>query len=175
MQQSPAFSRAGPFCVVARLASEASWADACPVKRLFFSLLAILAWIGCARADLNWLTDYDAAKTKAKSDNKLVLLDFTGSDWCGWCKRLSAEVFSKPEFEAYASKNLILVELDFPRYKQQSDAVKKQNTQLASEFQIEGFPTLIVLNAAGKKVGELGYMPGGAGAFIAALERLRKS
>jgi thioredoxin-related protein len=145
------------------------------VKRLFLLATAIFASAVFARADLSWLTDYDAAKSQAKNDNKLVLLDFTGSDWCGWCKRLKAEVFSKPQFQDYATKNLVLVELDFPRYKQQSDAVKKQNRQLASEYQIEGFPTLIVLDAAGKKVGELGYMPGGPDAFIAALEKLRKS
>jgi thioredoxin-related protein len=144
------------------------------VKKFFVLAMTIFAAAAFARAELNWLTDYDAAKSKAKSDNKLVLLDFTGSDWCGWCKRLNAEVFSKPQFQDYATKNLILVELDFPRYKQQSDAVKKQNRELAGEFQIEGFPTLIVLDAAGKKVGELGYMEGGPEVFIAALERLRK-
>jgi thioredoxin-related protein len=145
------------------------------VKKFFLVTVAVLASLASARAELNWLTDYDAAKSKARSDNKLVLLDFTGSDWCGWCKRLQAEVFSKPQFQEYAAKNLILVELDFPRFKQQSDAVKKQNGQLASEYEIEGFPTVIVLDAGGKKVGELGYMEGGPDVFIAALERLRKS
>jgi protein disulfide-isomerase len=137
--------------------------------------MTIMASMVCARAELNWLTDFEAAAAKGKSDNKLVLLNFTGSDWCGWCKRLNAEVFSKPQFQEYAAKNLVLVELDFPRFKQQSDAVKKQNGQLASKYQIEGFPTVVVLNAAGKVVGELGYMQGGADAFIAALEQLRKS
>ncbi|MBV9008995.1 MAG: thioredoxin family protein [Verrucomicrobia bacterium] len=142
-----------------------------------FSLLAALlfASISLAQAELNWLTDYDAAKSQAKADNKLVLLDFTGSDWCVYCKQLKAEVFSKPQFADYAAKNLVLVELDFPRFKQQSDGVRKQNMQLAGEYNIEGFPTVIVLNSAGKQIGTLGYMPGGADAFIAALERLRKS
>ena len=137
--------------------------------------MALLFSAGLARAELNWLTDYDAARSKAKTDNKLLLLDFTGSDWCGWCKRLNAEVFSKAEFQEYAAKNLVLVELDFPRMKAQSDAVKKQNMQLASKYRIEGFPTIIVLNADGKQVGELGYMEGGPTAFIAALEKLRKT
>jgi thioredoxin-related protein len=157
---------------VARVPSSA---DVSPVKRFLLLVCAILLSAGFARAELNWLTDYDAAKSKAKTDNKLVLLEFTGSDWCIFCKQLGAEVFSKPQFQEYAAKNLVLVELDFPRYKQQGDAVKKQNMQLASEYEIQGFPTVIVLNSAGKKVGELGYMPGGADAFIAALEKLRKS
>ncbi len=145
------------------------------MKKFLLLACAVLIFAGPTRAELNWLTDYDAAKSKAKSDNKLVLLDFTGSDWCVYCKQLGAEVFSKPQFQEYAAKNLVLVELDFPRRKEQSDAVKKQNMQLASEYEIQGFPTVIVLNAAGKKVGELGYMPGGPDAFIAALEKLRKS
>jgi protein disulfide-isomerase len=145
------------------------------VKKLLLVAMAIVASAACAKAELNWLTDYDAAQAKAKSDNRLVLLDFTGSDWCGWCKRLNAEVFSKPQFQEYAARNLVLVELDFPRFKQQSETVKKQNEQLAGKYRIEGFPTVIVLNAGGKVVGELGYMPGGPDAFIAALEQMRKS
>ena len=122
------------------------------------------------------MTDYAAAKAKAKSDNKFVLLEFTGSDWCGYCKRMQAEVFSKPEFQQYAAKNLILVELDFPRSKPQSDAVKTQNMKLASEYEIEGFPTLIVLSPDGKRVANFfGYMEGGPEAFIAAVEKARKS
>lgn len=145
------------------------------VKKIFLLSFALISSATLLRADLNWLTDYDTAKAQAKTDNKLMLLDFTGSDWCGWCKRLNAEVFSTPQFQDYANKNLILVELDFPRAKPQTDDIKKQNSQLASQYQIEGFPTVIVLNADGKKVGTLGYMEGGPQTFIAALEKLRKS
>jgi len=91
------------------------------VKKL--SLLSCLVFVCCgpALAEANWLTDYEAAKAKARSDHKLVLLNFTGSDWCGYCKHMQAEIFSKPQFQDYAAKNLVLVELDFPRFKQQSD------------------------------------------------------
>lgn len=127
-----------------------------------------------ARAESNWLTDYKKAQQEAKTNNKLVLLDFTGSDWCGWCIKLNKEVFSKPEFKDYANKNLVLVELDFPRAKPLSSDIKKQNEELAQQYQIEGFPTIVVLDGDGKKVGLLGYMPGGPTAFIAELEKLRK-
>ena len=145
------------------------------MKRLLLVGTIVFLLTTFGRAEANWLTNYDEAKTKAKSDNKFLLLDFTGSDWCGWCKRLNAEVFSKPQFQDYAAKNLVLVELDFPRAKPQTEEVKKQNMQLASQYQIEGFPTIVVLNADGRKIGELGYMEGGAEAFIAAIEKLRKS
>jgi thioredoxin-related protein len=157
------------------LAPGANQADAAAVKKFLLPNLISLLAATVMAADPAWLTDYAAAKAKAKADNKLMLLDFTGSDWCGWCKRLNVEVFSQPQFQEYAAKNLVLVELDFPRWKEQSDTVKKQNRQLAAEYQIEGFPTLIVLNREGKKVGILGYMEGGPAVFIAALEKIRKS
>lgn len=137
-------------------------------------LLLTLCVTPSLRAEIAWQTDYKKAQEEAKTNNKLVLLDFTGSDWCGWCIKLDREVFSQPEFKDYASKNLVLVELDFPRKKELSTETRKQNQELAGRYGIEGFPTIIVLNAEGKKVGELGYMPGGADAFIAELEKLRK-
>ncbi len=72
----------------------------------------------------------------------MVLLDFTGSDWCGWCIKLQKETFSKPEFQKFAAESLVLVELDFPRGKEQSEELKKQNQELAEKFGIQGFPTL---------------------------------
>ncbi len=120
------------------------------------------------------MTDFAKAKAAARSGDKLMLVDFTGSDWCGWCIKLSKEVFSKNEFKKYAEQNLVLVEIDFPRRKTQTDAVKVQNEKLAADYGIEGFPTVLVLDADGKKVGELGYMEGGAEAFIAELEKIRK-
>jgi thioredoxin-related protein len=139
------------------------------------ALLLALTVASIARAELTWLTDYKKAQDEARANNKLVLLDFTGSDWCGWCIRLDKEVFSKPEFKDYAGKNLVLVEVDFPRRRPLSLETRKQNEELAGRYGIQGFPTIIVLNGDGKKVGELGYMPGGPDAFIAELEKLRKS
>lgn len=127
-----------------------------------------------ARAEPAWLTDYKQAQQEAKANRKLLLLNFNGSDWCGWCIKLEKEVFSKPEFADYASKNLVLMEVDFPRRKQLPDALREQNEAMAQAYQIEGFPTIIVLNGEGQKVGELGYMKGGPSAFIAELEKLRK-
>ena len=136
--------------------------------------LAVLALASTlALAKDGWSEDYDKALAQAKADKKLVLLDFTGSDWCGWCIKLDKEVFSQTEFADYAKKNLVLVELDFPRSKEQSKELKAQNTKLQGEFKIQGYPTIIVLNADGKKVGELGYQPGGPKAFIAELDKLK--
>jgi thioredoxin-related protein len=128
-----------------------------------------------ASAESSWVTDYKKAQEDAKAGKKLMLLEFTGSDWCGWCMKLDKEVFSTPEFQSYASRNLILVKLDFPRRRPQTEALKKQNEQLAQKYGIQGFPTIIVLNGQGEKVGELGYMEGGPSPFLAKLETLPKS
>ena len=127
-----------------------------------------------AHAELSWLTDYEQAKKQAKETHKLLLIDFTGSDWCGWCIRLRKEVFSKPEFQEYARKNLILMEVDFPMRKEQTKDLRMQNQNLAEQYNVAGFPTIVVLNGEGKQVGQLGYMEGGPTAFISELEKLRK-
>ena len=144
------------------------------MKKIAISILVCGALLQAAADELNWLTDLPKAQAKAKQENKLVMLDFTGSDWCGWCIKLNKEVFSQPAFTGYASTNLVLVEVDFPRSKPQSAELKKANEALQDKYKIEGYPTIIVLNSDGKKVGELGYQPGGPKAFIAELDKLRK-
>jgi thioredoxin-related protein len=137
-------------------------------------LCVVLA--GRVQADPSWQTDYKKAQEEAKSNKKLLLVDFTGSDWCGYCIMLNREILSKPQFKDYANKNLVLLEIDFPRAKPQSATLREQNVRLAQEYQIEGFPTIVILNGDGRKVWRYdGYFPDGADAFIAELEKLRKS
>ena len=121
------------------------------------------------------MTDFAQAQAQAKAEGKLLLLDFTGSDWCGWCKLMEKEIFSQPAFADYAGKKLVLVRLDFPRAKPISPEVREQNQTLAQKFGIRGFPTIVMLNGDGKPVGELGYVRGGPDAFISQLEHLPKS
>src|SRR5476649_2032097 len=126
-------------------------------------------------ADGNWQTDPEMALASAKGTKKLVLMDFTGSDWCSWCMKLNKEVFSQPEFQQFAKDKLVLVELDFPRGKPQTAEEKSRNEALARKFRVQGFPTVVVLNSEGKQVGQLGYMTGGAQAFIDALKKIPNS
>ncbi len=178
MAISPGITKATRITERARLAPALFPLETSIVKKklsLRYVVVALtLGVLGSAWAEPSWETDYRKAQEQAKTGNKLVLLDFTGSDWCGWCIKLDREVFSKPEFKDYANKNLVLVEIDFPRAKAQAGSLKKQNEELASQYGIQGFPTIVVLNGQGKKVGELGYMEGGPSAFIAELEKLRK-
>jgi protein disulfide-isomerase len=125
--------------------------------------------------ELPWLTDLSKAQEKAKAENKVVLLDFTGSDWCIWCIKFNKDVLSTPEFKEYADKNLVLVELDFPRNKELSDDLKKANGQLRDKYEVQGFPTFIVLGKDGKEIGrQVGYSEGGPKAFIEKLETFKK-
>src|SRR5271168_4409391 len=142
------------------------------MKKIAFYLLTCWMAGNLAAEDAQWLTSVPDAQAQAKKENKLVLMDFTGSDWCSWCKKLDAEVFSKPEFADYAKKNLVLVQVDFPNNKEQSADLKKANQALQEKYKVNGFPTLIVVNADGKVVWQqVGCLAGGPPAVIAELEK----
>ncbi len=143
------------------------------VCRLAASCAALMLVSSAALAAAGWGDDYDKALAQAKAEKKLVVLDFTGSDWCGWCIKLDKEVFSKKEFKDYAKNNLVLVEVDFPQGKKLSKKTKEQNDKLQAEYGVKGYPTIVVLNPEGKKVGELGYQEGGPAPFTAKLDALK--
>jgi len=136
-------------------------------------LAAVAVMHTSARADVpeGWTDNYAKAVEQAKTEHKKVLLDFTGSDWCGWCKKFDAEVFDTPKFKEYATKHLVLVKVDFPRSVAQTDEVKDQNKKLQAKYGANGFPTLILVNTQGKKlVEQQGYLEGGPDAFIKVLK-----
>ena len=145
------------------------------MKKLATLLYASLLSLPILAADSNWGTELPAALSQAKKDNKMVLMDFTGSDWCGWCKKLDKEVFSTPEFAEYAKKNLVLVEVDFPANKKQTAELKKVNAALKDKYGAEGFPTIVIVSGDGKQLWkQVGYMPGGPKAWIAKLDDAKK-
>ena len=121
-----------------------------------------------------WTQDYAAATNAAKTSGKPVMLNFTGSDWCYWCKLMDGQVFSKQEWKDWAAGKVYLVTLDFPS---DDDLVPEEyrarNRALQSEYGIEGYPTYVVLDAEGKRLGELGASRNAKPAkFIADLAKL---
>ncbi len=127
-------------------------------------------------ADSTWLDSVPQAMDQAKRENKLLLLDFTGSDWCGWCKKLDADTFSKPEFTDYAGKNLVLVVVDFPAHKPQPAALKGANKALKEKYDVKGYPTLVVLKPDGTVLWkQTGYLAGGPDKMIAKLDQVRST
>jgi thioredoxin-related protein len=143
------------------------------IKSWLISLLALaLVAHPAFAAQVEWFTDINAAVAKAKAENKFIMLDFTGSDWCIWCQRLKSEIFDQPEFAEFASVNFVMVEVDFPHDKPQTPAQQQINKRLAQAYHVDRYPTLIVLNSAGDQVGAGGYLKGGPNAFIAAVEKI---
>jgi thioredoxin-related protein len=122
-------------------------------------------------SDSSWGTDFSQALAQARADNKMVLLDFTGSDWCPWCIKFDHEVLDTDAFAAYAQNKLELVLVDFPRTKPQSDDLKQANQALGRQYNVNGYPTFVLVNYAGNELGrQVGYAAGGPSAFIAKLE-----
>ncbi len=132
------------------------------------SLLAVLlALLVPTLVHAGWGTDYNAALTQAKAENKLVLLHFTGSDWCPYCQLLDKEVLDQPGFQNFADKHYVGVTVDFPQRTVLSDTVRQQNDILRDQFNVEGFPTLLVITPDGKELGRMdGYAPGSGQASV---------
>jgi uncharacterized protein YyaL (SSP411 family) len=134
--------------------------------RMIAGCAAALVLASAAQA-VEWTEDYAGAVAKARKEHKMILLDFTGSDWCVWCKRTDDEVFSTQKFKDFADQKLILVKLDFPRERPMPAEVKAQNEMLQKKYGIEGYPTLVVLSPMERVVfKQEGYKEGGPDAFI---------
>lgn len=145
------------------------------MKRVILITLAAV-WTVMQVSASEWLTDLPKALDKAKADKKMVFMDFTGSDWCPPCQALHKTVLTSAEFEKFAKDNLILVEVDFPQGTEQTEELKASNKELAKKYEVEGFPTVIVLNAQGKQLTKkMGYTGESAGDFVAELEKLKKT
>ena len=139
------------------------------------SIVAVLAagFTAQAAAAEGWMSDWEKAKATASESKRDLLVDFTGSDWCGWCIKLREEVFSKPEFEP-VSKDFVFVEIDFPKDKSKlSEETQKQNATLQTEFAVRGFPTIVLCDASGRPYARTGYLPGGAASYVEHLGKLR--
>jgi len=142
-----------------------------------FSRIALVALCSLSAAFAGgegWTSDFEAAKKQAAEQKKDLLIDFTGSDWCGWCIKMNDEVFKKDAFKAGVKDKFVPVEIDFPQdEKKISDATRKQNETLQEKYAIQGFPTVLLADADGKPFAATGYEEGGAEAYVANLEKLR--
>jgi protein disulfide-isomerase len=132
-------------------------------RNLAIYILIAIVMMYCTSVEaLEWKTDFKKASSAAKASGKYIMLDFSGSDWCGWCIKLENEVFSQEAFKDFAEKNLICVLVDFPRNKKQTGEQKQQNRDLATKYGIRGYPTIIILGPDREPVGKTGYLQGGS-------------
>lgn len=155
------------------------------MKRLLFLALTVVSLSTSAQqaeGELTWYTNLVSAVDRSIEEDKPLLLFFTGSDWCGWCKRLQAEAFLKPEFKKWADESVVLMELDYPRRTAQPEELKQQNMNILRMFGVRGYPTIWFVNPTKngneinfEKIGQTGYIRGGAEAWIQEAERILAS
>ncbi len=144
------------------------------IKQTLTLVGLLVATVALNAAELEWMTDFAKAKEKARAEKKLVLMNFTGSDWCGFCIKQEKESFATPEFRTYARQNLVLLMLDFPRKKEISTEQREANTKLRDQFKVRGFPTLVILDPDGKEADrQVGYGGGGPKPLIAKLDKAK--
>ena len=142
---------------------------------ILFALLFAVGemWLSPAHAKDNgsWLDDPKIAFGQAKKDNKLVLLDFTGSTWCPTCQAMHKEVFSTKKFKDYAQQ-FVLLRVDFP----DPQSVPQKGAPMVEKY-LKGdieLPTILILSPDGKKLGETSYKPGGPDVFISDVDKIAK-
>jgi len=147
------------------------------MKKFCHALIAICVVLGSSysakAADDEWVIGIEKGIAKAEAEGKDIFLNFTGSDWCKFCIQLEGEVLGKKEFLDTASKDFVLVMVDFPTDKSnQSDELQKTNNVWKEKFSVSGYPTIALLDKKQRPYGFLGYKPGGPGPFLASLEEL---
>ncbi len=124
-----------------------------------------------------WGEDFAAGKAEAEKSGKLILMAFSGSDWCGWCVKMEKEIYSDKKFISGAKKKFVLLMIDNPKDKSILSAVaKKQNSELTKKYRISGYPSTVIVDASGKEVKRFGgYQKGGPEGFLKSLEEVAKS
>jgi len=127
------------------------------VMFLFAALFGAVLTLSATPPDKSWFTDFKKAEAEAKAKNLPMFLLFTGSDWCPWCMKLHKDTLDTSKFKAFVKAKVVLVYLDFPRKTKLPEAVVKQNQALMNQYGVQGFPTVIVTEPDGRKIGELGY------------------
>ena len=144
----------------------------------FFILLSVVVYFLTARSSEGvrvgdqkvdhswWITDFSEAQKLSKESGKPMLVNFTGSDWCHYCVELEKDVFGTSDFRLWASQNVIPVFIDFPKRTQLEKKQADHNNALAQKYGIQGFPTVLFMNAEGGILGRSGYIPGGPEVWI---------
>lgn len=145
------------------------------VVKLLMCVVAVVLAAPAFAGGEGWTSDFEAAKKQAAKEGKDLLVDFTGSDWCGWCIKLNKEVFQHDAFKTGVKDTFVLVEIDFPKDKSKlSEQTQKQNKQLGEQYAVSGYPTILLCDAQGRPYAKTGYQEGGPEKYVAHLNELRE-
>lgn len=135
------------------------------------ALLASAVLFAATSTPVGFIDDYDLALERAKAEKKPIVADFSGSDWCFWCKRLDKEVFQQEAFVSVATNKYVLLMVDHPRDKSVLSAkAKVENSKLLRKYKVNSFPTVLLLDEEGKILGETGFVGGGPENYLKHLE-----
>jgi thioredoxin-related protein len=144
-----------------------------PITSIICAAIVALHGSAIAAAE-GWSHDYAASKKQAAESKKDLLINFTGSDWCGWCIKLDDEVFKLEPFKAGVKDSFVLVEVDFPKDKSKlSEEIQKQNNELGGKYAVEAYPTILLCDAEGRPYATTGYQKGGPEKYVEHLNELR--
>ena len=145
-------------------------------KILLLLALAPMAVLAKTSTPAGFTDNLDEAFATAKASGKYVYACFSGSDWCGWCKKLDKEVFAEPEFLAGVTNDYVLVMVDSPSNKSLlSEKAKEQNPKLVKEYKVSGFPTVLIMDSDGGVIETAGYRKGGPQPYVEYLQGVKKS
>lgn len=141
-------------CVHIRLADKLNNTYNMNMFKNILYMTGLAAAVAPAFAAIEWTTDLDAARTRAAAEGKSVLVDFTGSDWCGYCIQLKKNVFDTPAFESFAKDDFVFVEIDVPSdVNRVGQELYNKNRQLCEQYKISGFPTIMIMSPEGYIIG----------------------
>ena len=139
-------------------------------------LFATVAALAKTSTPEGWIDDYDLALKRAADEKKPIVVNFSGSDWCGWCKKLDAQVFDTDIFRKGATNRYVLLMIDSPRDNSLlSEKAREQNPKLVEKYRITGFPTVLVLDEKGEVLGQLGYQKGGPKKYLKSIKSAVKN
>ena len=139
---------------------------------MFCAAFFIVGAMSNGTSTLSWYTDYSKALEVSKKTNKPIVLFFTGSDWCTWCNKMEAEILSQSDFVSAVGDKFIFVKLDFPMKTKLDANIEAQNNALMDKYNVEGFPTLIIIDSKEKYITKANYQQGGAKNFASHLQKL---
>ncbi len=122
----------------------------------------------------NWVTDFHLAQAISVQLKRELLVAFTSMDSSEWCQKMDAEIFKNEEFRAYAGKNLVLCRIDFPKTKPLAKEDLDRNNRLAEVYRVMGYPSVVLLNDGGQKIGMAKYQKGGPRPFLKEIDELRR-